>query len=76
MNNLLPTALTNTILLADHDEATQRAVVDAVEKIVYNYLTQNMHEIGASLVTLHQATIERVALRALKNHLNNASNIY
>lgn len=76
MNNLLPAALTNTILLADHDEATQRAVVDAVEKIVYNYLMQNMHGIGANIITYHQPTIERLALRALKTHLNNVSNIY
>lgn len=76
MNNLLPTALTNTILLADHDEVTQRAVVDAVEKIVRHYLKQNMHEIGADLVLYHQQTIERLALRALKYHFTNASNIY
>jgi len=76
MNNLLPTALTNTVLLADHDEATQRAVVDAVETIVYNYLQNNMHGIGTNLVMYHQVTIERLALRALKTHLNNASNIY
>ena len=76
MTQPIPTALTNTILLAEHDEATQRAVVDAVEKIVYNYLKQNMHEIGADLVLYHQQTIERLALRALKTHLNNASNIY
>ena len=76
MNNLLPTALTNTILLADHDEATQRAVVDAVEKIVLHYLQRNSYEISANLIGHQQTTIERLALRALKTHLNNASNIY
>ena len=75
MNEPIPAALANTILLAEHDEATQRAVVDAVEKIVYNYLMQTMHETGASLVTYHQSAIERIALRAIKNHFVNA-NIY
>ena len=76
MNEPIPNALANTILLADHDEATQRAVVDAVEKIIVQYLQRNMHNIGADLVLYHQQTIERLALRALKTHLNNASNIY
>lgn len=75
MNNLLPTALTNTVLLADHDEATQRAVVDAVEKMIANYLQNNMHTVGNYLLSYHQPAIERLALRALKTHLNNASNI-
>ena len=76
MNNLLPTALTNTILLADHDEATQRAVVDAVEKIVVHYLQNNMDTVGNYLLSYHQPAIERVVLRALKTHFTNASNIY
>jgi len=76
MTQPIPQALTNTILLAEHDEATQRAVVDAVEKIVLHYLKQNMHTIGADLVLYHQQTIERLALRALKYHFTNASNIY
>lgn len=76
MNNLLPTSLTNTVLLADHDEATQRAVVDAVEKIVYHYLQKNMYEISNNFIAYQQNQIERLALRALKTHLNNASNIY
>lgn len=76
MNEPIPTALTNTILLADHDAATQRAVVDAVEKIVFHYLQKNMYELSSQLVANQQTTIERLALRALKTHLNNASNIY
>ena len=75
MNNLLPAALTNTVLLADHDEATQRAVVDAVEKIVLHYLQKNMYEISNNFIAYQQNQIERLALRALKTHLNNASNI-
>lgn len=76
MNEPIPAALANTILLADHDEATQRAVVDAVEKIVFHYLQDNIDTVGANILAYHQTSIERLALRALKNHLNNASNIY
>lgn len=76
MNEPIPNALANTILLADHDEATQRAVVDAVEKIVVNYLQRNSNQISSLFVSEQQNQIERLALRALKTHLNNASNIY
>ena len=69
-------ALKNTILLADHDEATQQLVVDAVEKIIYHYLQKNLYEVSTNIVSYKQAHIERRALRALKTHLNNASNIY
>lgn len=75
MNQPIPAALANTILIADHDEATQRAVVDAVEKIVYHYLQKNAYEVSTNIVSYQQAQIERLALRALKTHLNNASNI-
>ncbi len=76
MNEPIPNALANTILLADHDEATQRAVVDAVEKMLANYLQKNAHQIAVDIIGYQQAQIERLALRALKTHLNNASNIY
>jgi hypothetical protein len=73
MNQPIPNALANTVLLADHDEAIQRAVVDAVEKIIVNYLRVNMYEVSTNIVSYQQAQIERLALRALKTHLNNAS---
>lgn len=69
-------ALKNTILLADHDEATQRLVVDAVEKIIANYLQRNMYEISGKVLSYQQTQLERLALRSLKTHLNNASDIY
>lgn len=76
MNEPIPNALANTILLADHDEATQRAVVDAVEKIIVHYLQRNSNKISSLFVSEQQNQIERLALRALKTHLNNASSIY
>jgi len=75
MNQPIPNALANTVLLADHDEAIQRAVVDAVEKIIVNYLQVNMHEVSTNTVSYQQAHIERIALRAVKQHFINASNI-
>jgi len=76
MNQPIPDALANTVLLADHDEAIQRAVVDAVENIVVNYLQTNLPIVSTNIVAYQQDTIERIALRALKHHLVNASNIY
>jgi hypothetical protein len=75
MNPPIPNVLANTVLLADHDEAIQRAVVDAVEKIIVNYLQVNMYEVSTNTVSYQQAQIERIALRAVKQHFINASNI-
>ena len=75
MNDPIPNALANTILLADHDEATQRAVIDAVEKMVYHCLQKNMYEISTNIVSYQQAQLERLALRALKTHLVNSSHL-
>jgi hypothetical protein len=75
MNQPIPNALANTVLLADHDEAIQRAVVDAVEQIIVNYLRVNLYEVSTNIVSYQQAQIERLALRALKTHLNNASHL-
>jgi HD superfamily phosphohydrolase YqeK len=76
MNQPIPNVLANTVLLADHDEALQQQVVDAIEKIVYRYLQKNINEISANTVSYQQGTIERIALRAVKQHFINASNIY
>jgi hypothetical protein len=76
MNQPIPNALANTVLLADHDEATQRAVVDAVEKIVHEYLQKNMHSLSSSVVNVQHGHIAKIAMRAVKNHFVNASNIY
>ena len=76
MNQPIPNVLANTVLLADHDEALQQQVVDAVEKIVYRYLQKNTNEISANIVAHQQNTIERIALRAVQQHFVNASNIY
>jgi hypothetical protein len=75
MNPPIPNVLANTVLLADHDEAIQRAVVDAVEQIIVNYLRVNMYEVSTNVVSYQQAHIERIALRAVKQHFINASTI-
>jgi hypothetical protein len=72
----IPAALANTVLLADHDDEVQRQVILAVELILSQYMTRNAHVIGVGIVEQQAPNIERVALRALKNHLNNSGNIY
>ncbi len=69
-------ALKNTILLADYDEETQQQVVDAVEKIVYHYLQKNIYSISSAVIGNQTAHIENLALRAVRTHFVNASNIY
>lgn len=62
--------------LGEVDEELEEKIRVDIERIVIDYLLRNMSEISFSVVTSQQSTIERFALRALKNHLNNASNIY
>jgi hypothetical protein len=47
-----------------------------IEKIVAAYIANNTNEVGARILGFHVSTLERVALRALKNHLNSVSDIY
>jgi hypothetical protein len=68
--------LANTMLLAEHDEEMQRKIIDSIEKIVAQYIGGNTLTIGADIVAQQSQIIERMALRALKNHLNNSGNIY
>ncbi len=67
---------TALLSLGEHDEELQKKIIADVERIVAAYLHRNMYEVGANLISNQQQNIERFALRALKNHLNNASNIY
>lgn len=62
--------------LGEVDEELEEKIRVDIERIVIDYLLRNMSEISYSVVTSQQSTIERFALRALKNHLNTASNIY
>ena len=62
--------------LGEYDEELQKKIIADVERIIAAYLTRNMYEVGANLISNQQQNIERFALRALKNQLNNASNIY
>lgn len=62
--------------LGEYDEELQKKIVADVERIVAAYLTRNMHEISNNVIAYQQNTIERLALRGLKHHLNNAGNIY
>lgn len=68
---------TATLLsLGEVDKELAEKIRIDVELIVSNYLMRNTEEISRHIVQHQQPNIERLALRALKNHLNNASNIY
>ena len=62
--------------LGEHDEELQKKIITDVERIVVAWIERNIHSMGYNIVRNQQQDIERLALRALKNHLNNASNIY
>lgn len=62
--------------LGEVDEELRKKIVADIEKIITLYLQTNSYPLSTIMVSEQQATIERLALRALKNHLNNASNIY
>lgn len=66
----------NLLALGEYDEELQKKIVADIERIVAAYMHRNMNEICSLMISYNQNTIERLALRALKNHLNNASNIY
>ena len=66
----------NLLALGEYDEELQKKIVADIERIVAAYMNRNMNEIGSLMISYNQNTIERFALRALKNHFQNASNIY
>ncbi len=68
---------TATLLsLGEVDKELAEKIRIDVERIVHSYLQRNMYELSSHMVQNQQTNLERLALRALKNHLNNASNIY
>lgn len=62
--------------LGAYDEELQKKIVADIERIVVSYIQRNSYQISGIMISEQQSTIERLALRALKQHLNNASNIY
>ena len=67
---------TNLLSLGEYDEELQKKIVADIERIVVSYIQRNSYQISSIMVSEQQSTIERFALRALKNHFQNASNIY
>ncbi len=57
------------------NELAEKIRID-IELIVIGYLQREMQKVASAVITQESYNIERLALRALKNHLNNASNIY
>lgn len=64
------------ISLGEADKELAEKIRLDIEQIVIAYIQRNSYQIASSMVAEQQSTIERFALRALKNHLINASNIY
>lgn len=62
--------------LGEADELLATKIRLDIEQVVIAYIQRNAYQIASIMVAEQQSTIERLALRALKNHLNNASNIY
>ncbi len=68
---------TATLLsLGEVDKELAEKIRLDIGRIVLSYLMQNMDEISRHIVQHQQHNIERLALRSLKTHLNNASDIY
>lgn len=62
--------------LGEADKELAEKIRLDIEQIVIAYIQRNSYQISSIMISEQQNTIERLALRALKNHLNNASNIY
>ncbi len=57
--------------LGDYDEELQKKIVADIERIIAAWVVRNMSEIAAAVLTQESYNLERLAVRALKNHLNN-----
>lgn len=62
--------------LGEHDKELQEKIVQDIESIVVAWVERNIHSMGYNIVRNQQNEIERLSLRALKNHLNSAANLY
>lgn len=68
---------TATLLsLGEVDKELAEKIRIDIEDIITRYLMRNISIISNDFVYHQKTNLERLALRALKNHLNNASNIY
>ena len=66
----------NLFSLGEIDKELHAKIVQDIEQIVATYLARNAYEVGTHVLGAHAPQLERLALRALKNHFMNASNIY
>lgn len=66
----------NLLALGEHDTELAAKITRDIERIVVAYIQQNLQQIAAAVVAQETYNLERLAVRALKNHLNNANNIY
>jgi hypothetical protein len=57
--------------LGEHDAELAAKITRDIERVVLAYLQTNMHVLAAAVVTQESYNIERMAVKALKAHLNN-----
>lgn len=62
--------------LGEVDPELARKIELDIDRVVNAYIERNLSQIGGRMLQEHMSVIERLALRAIKNHFNNASNIY
>lgn len=62
--------------LGEHDAELQEKIRKDIERVVVAWVERNIHSMGYNIVRNQQDEIERLSLRALKNHLNNTVNLY
>ena len=61
----------NLLALGEHDTELAAKITRDIERVVIAYLQTNMHALAAAVVTQESYNIERMAVKALKTHLNN-----
>ncbi len=60
----------NLLSLGECDPELEKKIISDIERIVHMYINRNAGEIGSLTLSTQQPQIEKIALRALKNHLN------
>ena len=65
----------NLMSLGECDPELEKKIIQDIERIVAIYIAREAVDIGARIISEHAVALERMALRALKNHLNNSPTI-
>ncbi len=66
----------NLMSLGECDPELEKKIISDIERVVVSYMRRELPKITEAVITQGAYNLERLALRALKNHLNRASDIY